>query len=104
MAACTPTKGASLQPSENHTSTPTSDTSNTIFFPRQEKNDGERAVLDGEIHGTLVLADNCIRVDHDYSDTSYLLIWPPDFNMTIENGTIKILTERIISWHLLEIG
>jgi hypothetical protein len=91
MTACTSATDSSLQPSENHPSATASDPSKTIFFPRQEKTDGERFVMDGEIRGTLVLADNCIRVDEDDSDESYLLIWPPDFNITIENGTIEIL-------------
>jgi hypothetical protein len=92
ITTCTSTTGSSLQPGENHPPTATaSDPSKTIYFPRQEKTEGERAVMEGEIRGTLVLSDNCIRVDEDGSDESYLLIWPPDFNMTIENGTIEIL-------------
>jgi hypothetical protein len=70
---------------------PTAGPGKTIFFPRQEKTDGERAVMEGEVDGTLVLADNCIRVDSDEADASYLLIWPPEFNITIENSSIKIL-------------
>ena len=91
MTACTSATDSSLQPGENHPPTAASDPSKTIFFPRQEKVNGERAVMDGETYGTLVLVDNCIRVDSDDSDNSYLLIWPPDFNISIENGTIKIL-------------
>ena len=91
MTACTSAADSSLQPSENHPSVTASDTSKTIFFPRQEKTDGERAVMEALIYGTLVLADNCIRVDYDEAEVSYLLIWPPDFDISIENGTIEIL-------------
>jgi hypothetical protein len=91
MTACTSASGTPLQSSENHLAVTASDYSKTIFFPRQEETNGERAVMEGEINGTLVLVDNCIRVDSDYSNTSYLLIWPPYFNMTTEDGTINIL-------------
>ncbi len=92
ITACTSTTGSTLQPSENHPPAATASyPSKTIFFPRQEKKDGERAVMEALIRGTLVLVDNCIRIDESDSGDSYLLIWPPDFNMTIENGTIEIL-------------
>jgi hypothetical protein len=91
MTACTSEINSSLQPSENHPSVTASDTSKTIFFPHQEKTDGERAVMDGEIDGTLVLIDNCIRIDSDEAKESYLLIWPPDFDISIEDSTIEIL-------------
>jgi hypothetical protein len=75
------------------TSTSPSNPNQTIFFPRQEKTKGERAVMEADITGRLVLVNNCIRINHAYSDTSYLLIFPPDFNMTINNGSIDILNE-----------
>ena len=93
MAACTATTDSSLQPGENHTPTPP-DASKTIFFPRQKKTDGEWAAMDALARGTLVLVDNCIRLDSGKSLPSELLIWPPDFNLTIENGTIKILNDE----------
>ena len=100
MTACTSATSDSVQPGENHPPTAASDPSKTILFPRQEKTDGERAVMDALIPGTLVLVDNCIRIDSDEAKTSYLLIWPPDFNMTIENGTINILNGegRIVAY------
>jgi hypothetical protein len=92
MTACTSTTGSSLQPSENHLDA-TSDPSKKIFFPRQEKTDGERAVMEALVRGTLVLVDNCIRVQYDEVGINYLLIWPPDFSISFENGTIEIVNE-----------
>jgi hypothetical protein len=91
MTACTSVTVPSLQPGGNSTPTASSGPSKTIFFPRQEKTEGERAVMDGLDHGTLVLVDNCIRLERDKSLASYLLIWPPDFKISIENDTINIL-------------
>jgi len=90
MTGCTSASKSSLQPVENHLFATATELSKTIFFPTQEKTGGERAVMDGEEYGTLVLANNCIRLNRDDTDNSYLLIWPPDFNMIIENGTIGI--------------
>ena len=80
-----------MQPTETHTPAVTSDLGHTIFFPRQGKTEGERAVMEALIGGTLVLADDCIRVHNDEVGINYLLIWSPDFNLTIENGVINIL-------------
>lgn len=92
MTACTLAADSTLQPSEIHSPTLVSDTSKTIFFPRQKKTEGERAVMEARTGGILVLVDNCIRIDRETStNASYLLIWPPDFNYSIENDTVKIL-------------
>lgn len=90
MEACTATTDSSLQPVD-HQPPPSSDPSKTIFFPRQKKTEGERAVMEALTRGTLVLTDNCIRLERGESLANYLLIWPPDFDFTSENGTIKIL-------------
>jgi hypothetical protein len=75
LTACTSTTVSSLQPSGNHQpATATSDPSKKIFFPRQEKTDGERAVMEALIGGSLVLVDNCIRVHNEEVDINYLLI------------------------------
>jgi hypothetical protein len=94
MGACTATTDSSLQPGENHTPTPSPDLSKMIFFPRQEKTEGERAVMEALTRGTLILTDNCIRLERGESLANYLLIWPPDFNFTIEDDTIKILNSE----------
>jgi hypothetical protein len=93
LTACTLAADSTLQPSEIHPPTLASDTSKTIFFPRQKTTEGERAVMEGETTGMLVMADNCIRLDNDKSATSYLLIWPPDFNYSIVDDTVIILND-----------
>ncbi len=89
IAACTSSNSPSLQPDGNHPSTTSSDPTKTTFFPRQEK--PVRAWMDALILGTLVLVDNCIRVDSEVAKTSYLLIVPPDFSFSVENKQINIL-------------
>ncbi len=94
LTACTLAADSTSQPSEIHLPTPASDTSKTIFFPRQEKTEGERAVMEARTGGILVLVDNCIRVNRETStNASYLLIWPPDFNFSVENDTVNIFNE-----------
>jgi len=92
--ACISTANSVLQPSEIPSPNPTSGTSKTIFFPRQKKTEGERAVMEARTGGILVLENNCIRVDRKTStNASYLLIWPPDFNFSVENDAVRILNE-----------
>jgi hypothetical protein len=94
LTACTSTTVSSLQPSENPLLTPaTSDLGETIYFPRQEKTEGERAVMEALVRSTLVLVDNCIRLQNQSDEViiDYLLIWPPDFNISNENGAVNIL-------------
>lgn len=91
LAACTSDADFALQPSNANTTDPASINGETIFFPRQVKTNGERAVMEGETTGTLILAENCIRLRNDKSTTNYLLIWPSDFSYSIENDTVKIL-------------
>jgi hypothetical protein len=95
LTACTSTTVSSLQPSENPLLA-TSDLGETIYFPRQKKTEGERAVMEALVRGTLVLVDNCIRLQYqaDEVDIDYLLIWPPDFYISNENGAVNILDEN----------
>ncbi|MCZ7550975.1 MAG: hypothetical protein M5U05_00075 [Anaerolineales bacterium] len=94
LTACTFAVDSTLQPSEVNMTAPASGTSKTIFFPRQKKTEGERAVMEARTGGILVLENNCIRVDRETStNASYLLIWPPDFNFSVENDTVRILNE-----------
>jgi hypothetical protein len=59
----------------------------------------DRADRDALI-GTLVLRDGCIRLDvSDLDDpsgayTSYLTIWPPEFNMQFTGEEVLLLDER----------
>ena len=50
--------------------------------------------MEALVRGTLVLTDNCIRLERDKSLANYLLIWPPDFNISFENSAVEILNEN----------
>jgi len=45
-----------------------------------------------ELVGELVEVEHCIRVNDRNSDTSYLLVWPPDITATVENDTVRVVT------------
>jgi hypothetical protein len=96
MTACTSSTDSLLQPTETRPPAVTSDLGHTIFFPRQEKTEGERAVMEALVRSTLVLVDNCIRLQNQSDEVviDYLLIWPPDFNISNENGAVNILDEN----------
>ena len=40
--------------------------------------------------GKLTAADGCLYVDDSNSDTSYLLVWPPDFTLSIEADSVLL--------------
>jgi hypothetical protein len=61
----------------------------TIFFPQQAPVQGPRSVADGEVSGTLVVVDNCLRVNTP-SGSSLLIIWPPDVTLAQESDIITI--------------
>jgi len=91
-----PTINTPLQDSKP---TATSVNNSQVFFPQQEEVDGEREAMTGEIFGTLVTVENCIRVNANDPDISYLLIWPPDYTVITENDTVRILNgeSKIVS-------
>ncbi len=45
-----------------------------------------------ELIGELVQIEGCLRVNDRNSDTSYLLVWPPDLAATIEGDTIRVVS------------
>ena len=81
------------EPEESATTIPISTivSSPTIFFPRQQPVNDERAVMEGLLVGELILVDGCLRVKANDSDISYLLVWPPDFSLRIQTEEIEIL-------------
>jgi hypothetical protein len=89
--AIPPTTTAYTPSQDSNKPTATSTNNLTYFFPQQEEVDGEREAMTAQIFGTLVVVENCIRVNVDESDTSYLLVWPPDFTLDTEMGVIQIL-------------
>ena len=103
MTGCNSIDGLSKQPGENLPSTVSSHPNKTIAFPRQKKTNGEWVAMDALIRGSLVLADNCIRLQNSEVDMDYMLIWPPDFGISIENGMVIILNGEGKSRRLLGI-
>lgn len=43
------------------------------------------------LFGKLIAVDGCLRVNASPGDTSYLLAWPPDFEVSVEENTVHIL-------------
>lgn len=48
-----------------------------------------------ELIGKLVEVEHCIRVNDRDSNTSYLLVWPPDITATTEEDTVRVATGAI---------
>lgn len=94
MTACTSVEDSLLQKGETRPLTSAAEPSKTIAFPRQKKTNGEWAAMDALANGTLVLEDNCLRFRVSESDTSYMLIWPPDFRLKEDDGKIIKLNEN----------
>jgi len=57
--------------------------------------------------GKLSAADGCLRVNDGDSDTSYLLVWPPDqHTVSVEKDTVQIvdrLKGKTVVWHIGEL-
>lgn len=45
-----------------------------------------------QLIGELVQVGDCLRVNDRDSDTSYLLVWPPDLAVTIEGNTVRVVS------------
>lgn len=45
-----------------------------------------------ELIGELVEVEHCIRVNDRDSNTSYLLVWPPDITATTDKYTVRVVT------------
>jgi len=83
--------------------TPTLAPTPSIFFIQQKPVDEdelkgeEPGVVRKKVYmlvqaiGELVLVDGCLRLKAIGSDTSYLLVWPPEFSLHTENDEIRIL-------------
>ena len=62
-----------------------------IFFPRQEPPVGPRESMLALFFGELVEVDGCLRARDTHDD--YLVIWPHDHSLNVEEGAIQILDE-----------
>lgn len=48
-----------------------------------------------ELIGELIEVEHCIRVNDRDSNTSYLLVWPPDITATTDKDTVRVVTGAI---------
>ncbi|HKY55465.1 MAG TPA: hypothetical protein VJM08_14205 [Anaerolineales bacterium] len=61
-----------------------------IFFPQLLPANGERAYPEALLEGTLIIVNDCLRVQARAGDTSYLIIWPPHVVSSITNDMIQV--------------
>lgn len=65
-----------------------------VFFPQLIPVDGERAYPQALLEGTLLLVDDCLRVQEREGNTSYLIIWPPHVVLNITNNRIQLTDQE----------
>lgn len=56
--------------------------------------------------GELVVIDNCVRVKPAEGETSYLLVWPPDFDFSVEGRSVRVtdnLKRQDVTWQVGDI-
>jgi hypothetical protein len=46
--------------------------------------------MTGDTHGEIVEVDGCLRLIASSSNTSYLLVWPPDYELESDGRDIRI--------------
>lgn len=56
-------------------------------------------VLMAELIGELNIVDGCVRVIDRVDNVSRLLVWPPDFEVTIEKDTVRVITGKVSGNH-----
>ncbi len=56
-------------------------------------------VLTAELVGKLNIVDGCVRVIDRVDNVSRLLAWPPDFEVTIEKDTVRIIGGKVSGNH-----
>jgi hypothetical protein len=57
--------------------------------------------------GKLEMIDGCLRVISVENDTDYVLVWPPDYSITIDNNKVRVVSGIVTGNHreiLLNIG
>jgi hypothetical protein len=84
LAACT----------SSPTQTDTAATQFPVFFPQLLPANGERAFPQALLEGTLIIVNDCLRVQAREGDTSYLIIWPPHVVLNITNNTIQVTDQE----------
>lgn len=61
-----------------------------IYFPQLKPVSGEREFMEAQLIGELVVVNDCIYMNSREGDTSYLVIWPPEFTLVTENDLVQI--------------
>jgi hypothetical protein len=52
-----------------------------------------------ELVGELTIDDGCVRVIDRVDKVSSLLVWPPDFEMSIEQDTVRVIGGKVTGKH-----
>jgi hypothetical protein len=56
-------------------------------------------VLTAELIGKLNIVDGCVRIIDRVDNVSSLLVWPPDFEVTIEKDTVRVIGGKVSGNH-----
>jgi hypothetical protein len=67
---------------------------NELIFPTQRNLNGRRDIMSALLIGQLVEKDNFLRIQARESETSYIVIWPPNYTFRIAHGRIEVLDEK----------
>lgn len=62
----------------------------TVYFPQQDPARLEQGRMAALLSGSFVNDTNCLRVNTDIGGTSYLIAWPPDVSLHVENNLVEI--------------
>jgi hypothetical protein len=65
-----------------------------LVFPRQTALPGSPSYPTARLDGTLVVAEQCLRILATESGTSYLPIWHADFTLGSDQGVVAIRDAR----------
>jgi hypothetical protein len=49
--------------------------------------------------GTLELTDGCLHVISSPDETDYVLVWPPDYSVTIEKTQVRVISGNVTGDH-----
>lgn len=56
-------------------------------------------VLTAELIGKLKIVEGCVRVTGTNDNAGSLLVWPPDFEATIEKDTVRVIGGKVSGIH-----
>ena len=70
-----------------------SEPSSSVFFPKFELVNGELVGMTSEIYGEIVEIDGCLRLIASSSGPSFLIVWPPIYELDGDGSDIRIRDE-----------